>query len=124
MAKSNTGMITISRLKVACIIGCNPEEREKEQELFIDMRLTVPLPSADVLAKTVDYGSVALLAAHCAKEGRFYLIERLAMAVAQGVLQQFPLVQDVWVKIVKPKAVPGAEHAAFEVALNSKGKTL
>jgi len=116
--KNHIGKITVSRLRVECLIGCNLEERQKTQEIFIDIALTLSLPARDALEETVDYGEAAALATACATTGQFYLIERLATHIAEVLLARFLRLQQACIVITKPGAVIGAVSAGCEVVLN------
>lgn len=109
--------ISIDRLKVSCIIGCNPEERVQEQNLFItvDMQTdTRPAGLTDDLAETVNYSSVAKAVAAIAVNGKFKLIEALAHNIAEHCLND-KRINSVTVTIEKPAAIKLADAAVIKI---------
>lgn len=101
--------IEIRGLLAEAVIGVDEEERRAPQEVRLDLILEVDLAEAgrtDDLAQTVDYAAVAeAVRAHVAAS-QYRLVERLAGAVAGVVLDGFPLVRAVTVRVEKPAALP------------------
>ena len=118
--KKNRGIVALSQLKIACIIGCRPDEREKEQVILVDLKITLPFPQKDSILETVDYENAAFHVIKCAKLGKFFLIETLAQRVADELLHEYPLVESVWVKVSKQNAVAGVESSYCEVEKQQK----
>jgi FolB domain-containing protein len=109
--------ITISRLKVRCIIGCNPDERVKEQDLFITVEMqtdTIKAGSSDNLDDTVNYSAVAKAVAAIAINGQFKLIEALAHNIAEHCLKD-KRINSVTVTIEKPAAIKMADAATIRI---------
>ena len=109
--------IVIEDLLLRCIVGVNPEERTKLQDvnlqvtLFADLR---PAGRSDDLGDTIDYkglkGDIRALV-----EGSSYLlIERLAHEVARLCLRR-PGVERVLVRVEKPGALRFARTVAVVV---------
>ena len=117
MILSATCTVTLTRIYVECIIGCHPEERMKARDIYIDLRLTIPLPAQDALHCTIDYDAVAIIAAACAVDGRFHLIESLAGKIAENLMQRYGLLQKVEVKITKPHAAQHTDSAGCEICV-------
>lgn len=103
--------ITIDDLRVMCLIGALPHEREAPQPLRIDLSLGVDLHDAgrtDELDDTVHYGLVAERVVAIAEESKFTLLERLAAAIGDAVLG-FDRVEEVDVTVTKLRPpVPAA----------------
>ncbi len=96
-------------LKVECIVGVRPWERQQEQDLFIDMRVGVDvnrIGESDSLATTVDYGVLAQGIAELIQKGKFRLVETLAVNVLDWTFAQFD-VSWVWIRVRKPSALSG-----------------
>ncbi len=109
--------ISINRLKVRCIIGCNPEERVQEQDLFItvDMQTdTHKAGASDNLEDTVNYSSVAKSITAIAVNGKFKLIEALAHNIAVHCLND-KRITSVTVTIDKPAAIKLADAASITI---------
>jgi FolB domain-containing protein len=74
---------------VACIVGILARERVEPQPLRVALQLGLALgPTGETgdLARSVDYGAVDEQVRFLAVEGRFRLIESLALAVLRAVL--------------------------------------
>lgn len=61
-------------------------------------------PSDDDLASTIDYSQVADLVVATVESGPYQLIETLAQAIAQAILDRQPLASSVEVTVHKPSA--------------------
>ena len=89
-ASDGTGdRIHLRALRVVGIHGVLGEEKSRAQPFEIDLDLTVDLAPAaisDRLSDTVDYGEVARVAAAVVSERSFDLLEALAGAIAESVL--------------------------------------
>jgi len=71
--------IYLQDLRVACIIGARPAERNQSQEVRIDICLDVDVREAgrsDRLEDTVDYGVLAREVVAKAEGSSFQLLER------------------------------------------------
>ncbi len=85
--------------------GTLPAERELGQPFIVDveMRLDLqPAGSTDDLMKTVDYSEVHRMAQGIVEGEPVGLTETLAERIAAAVLENFPLVEAVKVKVAKP----------------------
>ncbi len=83
--------------------GLLPEEQTLGQWFGVDLVLGVDLSSAgysDRLDDTVDYRGVITQVKTLIQTSRFTLLERLAMAIADHLLANYPLAQ-VTVKLTK-----------------------
>lgn len=81
--------IEISGFRCVGVVGVLPEERERAQPLEVDLDVEVDLTAAgitDDLDATVDYGAVCDLIADVVAGTRPQLLERLAAAMADAVL--------------------------------------
>ena len=92
-------------------------ERETEQPFLYDVELELPEPAADELDRTVDYREVVGLVRELSEARSFRLLESLAAAVADALLERFGQVERVRVRVRKPEVEPGApvEYAAASV---------
>lgn len=109
--------IFINDLRLECIIGVLPYEREAPQPLWINVTLTCDLGRAgesDDLHDTLDYKALADGITELAEGSSFFLIERLADAVAFHCLKS-PFVNAVTVRIDKPQALENARSAAVQI---------
>lgn len=109
--------IVLSGLRANPVIGVYPAERTRRQAVVIDVEIGLDLSGAaasDALEDTVNYAEIEERILHLAEESRFLLIERLAGAVGELVLE-YPPVEQVRVRVAKPGAARFARAVAVEV---------
>ena len=104
-------IVRIEGLAVAAIIGARAAERERPQNLLVDIEFRIPTPVADELEATVNYSEVQAAAERCLQDGAFTLIETAAQATARRVAQMFG-VDGVEVKVAKPAASRSAHSVS------------
>jgi len=112
--------LKLKGLDVACVIGERPDERERLQNLCVDVELAVSDAAAtsDDLADTVDYAALAerirsaLVAAKCR------MIERAAKVVCETCLSD-PKVSSVRASVTKSGAIP---HLTSAEAIYEQGR--
>ena len=94
-------------------------ERRLGQRFLVDLWVDVPetAGTSDDLDDTVDYRQLAELVREVFAGPEKLLLEGLAGAVADGVLERFSAVEAVRVRVRKPDVVlePPVEHAAVVV---------
>jgi dihydroneopterin aldolase len=99
--------------------GYLEEERQLGQRFLVDLWADVDdeAASSDDIDETVDYRYLAALVREVFAGPELLLLEGLAGKVADGVLERFPLVKLVRVRVRKPDVVldPPVEHAAVIV---------
>jgi dihydroneopterin aldolase len=102
-----TDRIILSRLAVYAHHGVHQEEAKLGQRFYISVTCAVDLSPAgrsDDYEQALCYGSLTDVVHVCATGRRFSLIEALAEAVAAEVLQRFPAIDAVTVRVEKPSA--------------------
>jgi len=117
MVERPADRIHIRDLKISCIIGINPEERVKKQDVVINLSLHADLSKAagsDKIEDTVDYKKLKKSILSCVEGSDFFLLERLAERVAEIALEP-SLVERVDVAIDKPGALRFARSVAVEL---------
>jgi dihydroneopterin aldolase len=101
--------------------GVQPEERAVGHRYSADLRLTVEglADSTDRIDDTVDYGDAATIVLAVSDERRFATLEALCKAVANRLLERFPSVVEVQVKIGKlvPPIPYPARYASVEMTV-------
>ena len=98
--------ISITGMELYACHGVNPEERLHGQVFLLDLLLEADLARAcgsDNLEDTVNYAQVMKLAARAFAQP-CGLIERAAEVAAKAVLEGFPAVEAVTVRVRKPDA--------------------
>ena len=114
--------VFISDLIARGIIGVNDWEREKPQEILINIVLFTDLHkvgSSDIIRDSVNYRTVAKKVLAHAETAQRQTVEALAADIAHVCLQQ-PRVQQVLVRIEKPGAVRFSRSVGVEIE-RSKG---
>ena len=109
----------IKNLKVTCVIGVNPDERVRQQEIRMQLFLWTDMAKAsrsDNLEAALDYRTIYKEVVKRVEHSTFYLIERMVYEVATICLQ-YPLTQKVTVILEKIGALKKAESAGIELTL-------
>ena len=112
--------IILRGLPVGCVIGTLPAERTAPQTLDFDLELCGDFSRAgrtDDLNDAVDYTAVERCVRDYAAGTSFHLIERLAYACGEKLLDEFPLLDRVTLKIRKPDAPVESESVELEITL-------
>ena len=108
---SRSDRITLRGMQFMGRHGVAPGERAEQQPFEVDLvvRLDLSRPAeTDDLADTVNYSTLFELARQVVEQRSFQLLEALAAAIADAVLNAHT-VDEVEVRVRKPKApLPGA----------------
>jgi dihydroneopterin aldolase len=114
MTLSQRCCIGFSGHRVACIIGVRSDEREKPQEVLVDLEMEVEVgrcvQSDEAADLPVDYAAAAQLVTCIGEEGRFHLLESYAGALLDALFASYKI---YWAKVTlyKPAALPSARYA-------------
>ena len=107
--------IELAGLDVFGYHGVNEEERRDGQRFLYDVELEVgEAGSSDRIEDAVDYRKVAACVREVSEGRAFHLLEALAAAVADALLDRFPVAR-VRVRVRKPDVRLPVEHAAATV---------
>ncbi|MBT3192535.1 MAG: dihydroneopterin aldolase [Verrucomicrobia bacterium] len=109
--------IYIRDLKVQCIVGINPHEREEQQEICINISMDCDYAKAclsDQIEDTVNYKSLKDELVAFIGASSYLLIEKLAEEIASRCLSR-ERVSRVVVCVDKPGALTGARSVAVEI---------
>lgn len=109
--------IFINNLVARGIIGINDWEREKPQEIRINIILFADLIVAgelDDISKSINYKTVAKKTISLAESAQRYTVEALASDIAKLCLKE-PGVLKVRVRVEKPGAVRFSESVGVEI---------
>ena len=107
--------IELAGLEVFGYHGANEDERRDGQRFLYDLELEVGAAgSSDRIDDAVDYREVATCVREVSDGRAFHLLEALAAAVADALLDRF-LVARVRVRVRKPDVRLPVEHAAATV---------
>lgn len=108
------GTTGLHNLRVDCIVGVYPHEREHVQSVLLDLEIDYDFAAAaasDAIPDAVDYDQVVRLVTDLIEDRRFQLIEAMAEAVAALLLETMPVIEAVRLEIRKPAAVPAAANS-------------
>lgn len=111
------GHIGFENLRIDCIIGVYPEERIKEQVIYVDLKVRFDISKcvmSDSFSDTVDYIQLARLCRELAVAKNFQLLESYAHYVLKEIFAKFP-VTSAWIKVRKPAALPESNGAIVEL---------
>ena len=112
------GTTGLHNLRIDCIVGIHPHERENPQPVFLDLEIDydfAPAAKSDAIQDAVDYDEVVKMVTELIQSGRFQLIEAMAEAVAAMLLEKVPVIECVRLEIRKPAAVPSADNSFVRV---------
>jgi 7,8-dihydroneopterin aldolase/epimerase/oxygenase len=98
--------------------GVDEDERREGQPFVFDVALEVPdgTGASDRIEETIDYRAVAALVREVSDGRAYRLLEALAAALAEEMLERFPA-DAVRVRVSKPqvKLDPRVDHSAVTV---------
>jgi dihydroneopterin aldolase len=112
--------ITVRGLRLDGRVGVPDEERATPQLLELDIELEVDLDAAarsDELADTVDYGPLIELCRRTLDRGEFKLLEGLAGALVDRVLEEAPRASAATIRVRKLAVPVDADVDFAEVEL-------
>ena len=87
--KEKMDKIIITDLKCNLIIGTLPQERERKQDIFLDVTLYCDMKKAgrsDCLMDAIDYSAVESALKETAENSSFFLLEALGESLAEKAL--------------------------------------
>ena len=117
MGSRGLDKLHIRDLMLRCIIGLNDWEREKKQDILINITLHADLTTAcqsDRIEDTVDYKAIKQKVVDMVESSSYMLVERLAQKIADICLEN-PKVQRVKVTIDKTGALRFARSVGVEI---------
>lgn len=113
-------LIRIEGIEFYAYHGASDEEQQVGHRYEVDLLLELPLhlpAQTDRLEETVSYSQVARLVVEVGTRSRYHLMEALAEHLAQQILEAYPKVQRVTVRLSKrlPPAKVIVERAGVEI---------
>jgi FolB domain-containing protein len=122
MDRKELDKLHIRDLMLRCIIGLNDWEREKKQDILINITLYADLMTAcqsDNIEDTVDYKTIKQNVVDMVEASSYMLVERLAQNIADICLEN-SRVQRVKVMIDKTGALRFARSVGVEITREQK----
>jgi dihydroneopterin aldolase len=99
--------IHLTRIRGYGYTGFLPEEQVLGQWFEVDVKLWLDLSQSaktDNIEDTIDYRRIISLVQNLLKTSKFALVERLAGAIADGILENSDSINQVQVILTKPAA--------------------
>jgi len=101
------GFLRLVDLEVHAVIGILPHERERNQPLFFNIDMEVDY--TEILSNTgplsLDYAVVAEQLKARVIEKQYGLIEALLVDCGQMLMQQYPILRAITLRVGKPQAI-------------------
>ncbi|MDQ7048663.1 MAG: dihydroneopterin aldolase [Enterobacterales bacterium] len=110
-------IIFIRDLEVETVIGVFDWERKIKQKLIFNIEMATDIRQAaksDDLNHTVDYNAISKQVKSLAEASSYQLIEALAEAVANLIMQDF-CVRWLSIQLDKPAAIPFAQSVGVKI---------
>ncbi len=110
--------ILIKDLLMRGIIGINPDERIKKQDVLVNIVLYADIRQAaetDDIAYAVNYKTISKQVIERVEDGSDFLVEKLVTDLARMILTDHPNVQKVQVRVEKPGALRFAQSVGIEI---------
>ena len=107
----------IRALKIPTIIGTHVWERQMQQTVVLDLEIAIDaalVAQKNDLSTGIDYSTVAEAVSEFVKNSDFFLLESLAQAIAQLILERFKAPR-VKLSLAKPGAIPNAQAAGVVI---------
>jgi dihydroneopterin aldolase len=112
--------IELEGLRVDCVLGVYPDERDREQPVRVDLRMgldLVPAGRSASIGDTIDYDRAATEIAALLRFRRYRLLENAAEELAAMLFGVHPRVEELELRVTKPQALAGrAASAAIRIA--------
>lgn len=112
-----TDCIEIHDLLLRCIVGINPEERVKKQDVIVNLTLfgdMRPAGASDDIDDAINYKTLTKAIIDHVEASSYFLVERLAHKIAEIAIREFG-VQRVIVGVEKPGALRFARSVGVVV---------
>jgi D-erythro-7,8-dihydroneopterin triphosphate epimerase len=115
MTQSPHAWIRVKNLRLRTFIGFNPEEQEKRQDVVINLDLgywAKAASDADAVEQALNYKTITKAVINHIEQGRFMLLERLAVDVLEIALAD-PKTLVARVEVDKPNALRFADSVSI-----------
>lgn len=109
--------IIIRDLLLRGIIGINPDERVKKQDILLNMVLYAdirPAAASDDIADAANYKVISKRVVEYVESSEHMLVERLVSEIARLILTDYPISR-VRIRVEKPGALRFAKSVGIEI---------
>jgi FolB domain-containing protein len=103
----STDRIEVRDLLVRCIVGINPEERVKKQDVIINLTLFGDMRQAghsDNIEDAINYKTLTKRVIDHVEESEYFLVEKMAHKIAEIAVLEFGVERAI-VSVEKPGAL-------------------
>ena len=111
----NNAVISISNLRLRTYIGFNEEEKEKKQDVVINIEINYAVTETvlnDHISDALNYKDISKKVIQHVEEGRFLLLEKLVADVLE-ICSQHKSVNKARVSVDKPHALRFADSVSI-----------
>ena len=118
--KIQSGEIILQNLRFHAFHGVMPQERLTGNDYRIDLKINYPLDDAvvtDEVEDTLNYATVYQLTKQ-EMERPSKLVENVAYRIAKSLIDHFPTIKEVYIKVAKCNPPMGADTAGAGVELH------
>ena len=115
--------IEITDLHLRAIIGINPDERNTQQDVLINITLDMdarPAAGSDNIDDAVNYRTITKGIIDLVENSRFFLVEKMATAIAHACLED-PRIERARVSVEKPTALRFASSVGITIERTRDG---
>ncbi|TLX50506.1 dihydroneopterin triphosphate 2'-epimerase [Pseudoalteromonas ruthenica] len=108
-------IINVTNLRLRTYIGFNPEEREKKQDVVINIEIHYPADKActsDEVQEALNYKTVTKEVIALVEQGQFLLLEKLVADIL-ALCHQHPSVHYAKIRVDKPHALRFADSVSL-----------
>jgi len=124
-SEASQATINIRNLRLRTYIGFNPEEKEKQQDVVINIEITYSIAASileDRVEDALDYKVITKQVIQHVEQGRFLLLEKLVADVV-GICSQPTSVKFARVAIDKPHALRFADSVSLALEYHATQDT-
>ena len=121
IAKTNA-TIRITNLSLQVIIGCNEWERDKKQDIIINISMEFDhccAAQSDDLSTTLDYRGIKKRIISEINNSSFMLLEKLTDHILD-IIMSYEKVLNATVRVDKPRALRYADSVSIEISAQRK----
>lgn len=121
-AKPSSAAINIRNLRLRTLIGFNPDEKTKKQDVVLNIEIHYAIEDSvlqDQVDNALNYKTITKRVINHVEEGRFLLLEKLASDVL-GICSDHPSVQSSSVTIDKPHALRFADSVSLTLKYHAE----
>lgn len=114
------GIIYVEDLEIKCIIGILPEEREKEQCIYVSAKFQIDFGKVshqnNEIVAGVDYAEFSEKMKKKVVRGQFYLLEDLIISIGDELMCEYEQLHQLSLSVSKPDAVVDAKTVKVEMS--------